>query len=319
MTQQPLIAGEIRVDAPEAEKTGKLIEDMEMSDYHAFGDFTKHPDDYVLSKSMLIKLVDCPARFRYEYMTEKEEVEKDHLNVGTAVHTLALEPEKFDDLFYKIPEGMRRDKRTDEYKRCMAEAGTRSMLTHKDYQNILGMAEALSADPLARALFDGPGYIESSIFFTHPETRLRLRVRPDWFRKDGKLIINIKTSHSANPNLFNDTAANFCYDIGAAMELMAVEQIMGPDPERNYVLMVIEPSPPHVISVFDTIRPMTLDNDYDNTRTTYAEAGRARLEKALSRFIECYQNNDWPGYVSGVDPMRYPGWMMKRVLETGEV
>ena len=315
---EKLIAGEVMVEAPEKPVTAKLIEDMPMEDYHAFGNIAKHPADFVLSNSMLCKYIDCPEQFRYEFLTEKQEEEKDYLNIGTAVHTLALEPDQFESRFYVIPEGIRRDKRTEPYKKCMASAGTRIMLPHKDYMNILGMAQKLSAEPYAKALFDGPGYIESSIFYNCPHTGQRLRVRPDWFRKDGKLIINLKTTHSAKPDLFFKTASEFGYDIGAAMQLEAVERLMGPDPNRNYVLLVIEPKPPHIISIFDTIRPMTLNNENDNSSVSYAESGLFRKNKAVYGIRDCLKLNRWPGYQEGVQPMRYPGWVMKKILNDGE-
>lgn len=293
-----------------------LVESMPMDEYQARCNMNR--PDWSLSKSMLSTLMDCPAKFRHEYIDGAEQDEADHLNVGCAVHTLALEPQHFDATYYTITEGVKRDARTAAYKQEIENAGGRTMLTAKDFANIQGMAKALMADPLARGLLDGPGYIEASIFYTCPKTGLRKRVRPDWFRKDGKLVVNIKTTHSAKPDLFYKTAWDFGYDMGAAMELEAMDALFGPDPERNYVLLIIEPTAPHVIGAFDTRRPMTTGDDENNIQTSYAEVGATRVEKAMARFVDCMNAGRWPGYVEGVDPMRVPGWMMKRVLEKGE-
>ncbi len=320
MQNNEMIYGETTVDMgakPEQPKP-QFFENMSMEEYHSFGKIKRMPDNYVLSKSMLHELVDCPARFKHKYIDEVEQDEKDHLNIGCAVHTLALEPHKFSSLYYQIPEGVKRDKRTAAYKDCITEARGRTMLTAKDYQKVDGMAKALAADPLARALLDGPGYIESSIFYQCPSTGLRKRVRPDWFRKDGKLVVNIKTTHSAKPELFYKTGFDFCYDMGAAMELEAMDLLFGPDPDRNYVLLIIEPDPPHIIGAFDVVRPMMLGDDAYNTSVSYRDVGKSRLEKALFKFQDCMKTGIWPGYTQGVQPMRIPAWKMKSFLEKGE-
>lgn len=323
MTEQaPLIAGEVRIEAPKRPLSGVLKENIPMEEYLDYSKIYKRPQDFALSKSMLSDLLDCPKKFMHNYVLVPEFVEEekeDHLNIGSAVHTLALEQDTFNERFFVIPEGVKRDKRTSVFQRCISDANGRTMLTFKDYNDILGMASALAADPVARALFDGPGYIESSIFFTCPYTGLRKRVRPDWMRKDGKLGVNIKTSKSSKPDLFFKSAAEYSYDIGAAMELEAMDELFGPDPERNYVLLVIESESPYIISAFDVKRPMSLNDEDDNTAISYADGGKARMIKALHLFQECTESGNWPGYVSGVQPMRYPGWMMKRVLETGEI
>lgn len=312
-----IIYGENKIEVPQdTPQKAEIIENMPMSEYQSRCNMNRA--DWSVSKSMLHELLDCPARFKHKYIDGFEEPEADHLNMGCAVHTLALEPQHFEATYYVIKEGVRRDKRTDAYKAEIANAAGRIMLTAGDFEKVKGMAKALGNDPVAVGLLDGPGYIEASILYTCPRTGLRKRVRPDWFRKDGKLVVNIKTSSSAKPDQFYKTAYDFAYDVGAAMELEAMDALFGPDPERNYVLLVVETEAPHIISAFDTRRPMTLGDDENNTPTSYAEVGATRLEKALARFIDCRNADRWPGYVEGVDPMRVPGWMMKRVLEKGE-
>jgi len=327
-TPNTIIYGETKLDlAPQDKPVATLVENMPMAEYHSYGNIAEHPDDFVLSTSMLKEMADCPQRFEHLYLKGGQKIDVDHINVGSAVHTAALEPQLFDKAYFPLPETVTVDGEVKKvirnashkiYKDLLAQASGRKVLTASDFQNVQGMAKALANHPIARGLLDGPGYIEASVFYTCPKTKLRKRVRPDWMRKDGKLGVNIKTSHSAKPDLFYKTGMDFGYDMGAAMELEAMEQLFGPDPERNYVLLVIEAEAPHIISAFDVMRPMSTGNDEDNTPTSYADVGATRVEKALARFVDCMNSGVWPGYLPTVEPMRVPAWMMRRILEKGE-
>jgi len=64
----------------------------------------------------------CPALFRWRHILGHKRPATDALSVGSAVHTLALEPDTFAERFYIITEGVKRDKRTQAYKAEVEEA-----------------------------------------------------------------------------------------------------------------------------------------------------------------------------------------------------
>lgn len=279
--------------------------DMSNEEYHALSSFG------VVSKSMLAEM-ECPARFKWFYIDGHKEQDQDHVNLGSAVHTLALEPEKFHDRFYIIPKGQRRDKRTDAYKKCMAEAGERIMITHDDHETMRFMAESLAGNKLARAILEGDGKIESSIIWRDHETGEILRCRPDFLRDDG-LIVDIKTTHSAEPRLFERTAFNLHYDVSAAMTSDGVWSLNGKKPD-NYVFLICETKPPFTVQVRDCFRPW---DDGGFNSLSYYEAGHYRFRKLLNRYIECKQSGEWPGYQQTIEPMAVPRYGMME-LEKGE-
>lgn len=278
------------------------IKNISMEDYHA----SKNS----ISKSMLSVLADCAAKFKHRYIDGVVPPEKDFMNVGSAVHTLALEPDLFHSNFYIIPEGIRRDKRTKDFQSCIAEANGRKMITFKDHESVSAMARALAKDKKARALLDAPGRIEASIFWEDKETGISLRCRPDFLREDG-LIVDLKTSHSAKPDLFYRTAWDKCYDVSAAMTCDAYEALTG-KPPQNYVFLVIEGDDPHICEAYDSFTQAGFGD------LTYVEGGRARFRKLLERYKYCVQNNFWPSYNSKIMPMGFP-YAAKQFLDTGEL
>ena len=252
--------------AADVKPNAQLFEDMSIEEYHSRKD--------VISKSMLSEM-GCPAKFKWKYIDNAEQPDKDYFNVGNAVHTLALEPGLFHDRFYVIPEGIRRDPRTKEFKICMAEAGQRKMLTAKDHASILGMAKSLAADKKSLALLQGAGKIEPSIFWTDDETKIRMRSRPDFMRDDG-LIVDLKTGASANPDNFFRSAWENHYDVSAAMTTEGYQALYGKLPD-NYVFLVIEKEPPYLIEAFDAFRPC---EGSDPSGMSYYDAGVHRFRQA---------------------------------------
>ena len=60
-----------------------------------------HSSGY-LGKSKLMKILDCPAKFKYAL--EHPPKPTPTLEFGTAVHMAVLEPEKFNEKYYVLPE-----------------------------------------------------------------------------------------------------------------------------------------------------------------------------------------------------------------------
>jgi hypothetical protein len=264
-----------------------------------------HAELEFLSKSMLSVFADVPARFEDSYIKGRKSLELSVLNVGTATHLLALEPDQFDDRFYTLPEGHRRDKRTEAHREQLAQANGRTMLTYSEYAMVLGMAESLRRNPKAKALLGGQKLVETSIFWRDKEHDVNLRCRPDVVRDDG-IIVNLKTAASAKPEAFFRSAFDLHYDLSVAMECRGFEAASR-RAAAEYIFLVIEKDPPHIIEAYNSFEKIP------GQSLSYRELGEKRLRILLEKYKACVASNRWPTYNDSIEPMRAPEWQLKQM------
>lgn len=291
----------------------KFYPDMSIDEYHG------HAKDMVLSKTMLKEILPpsgCPALFKWLYLDggvdEKESTQS--LNMGKAVHTLALEPELFEQTYFVLPEKYEDGKKVvrneshKKYQELLEQAGDKEIIREQDMENIKSMAKALTLNPFALSLLNAPGHIESSIFWTDEETGLKLRCRPDFMRDDG-LIVDLKMAQTARPDLFRKHAFDFAYDVSVALTCRGYEALYGKRPD-NYVLLLVEPKKPHLIEAYDTFRSYEME-------LSYLDGGELRLQQAMHLIQMGMETNNWPSYVGEIRPMEYPVYA-KKFLEVEE-
>lgn len=299
-----------------------IVCDMTMEDYQ------KRTE--ALSKSMICEL-ECPRKFQWQYIENQPAPDEDYLNVGAAVHTLALEPALFKSRFHVLPATyknaddkelpFKRDKRMAVYKEQIAIAAGRSILTAGDYADIEGMANSLARDNTAVALLKRTGVVEASIFWSeeielvHPETGApikstqRYKCRPD-FLSDDNLVVDLKTAATVKPAMFHKNAFDNHYDLSVALTSRGIRALRGKMPD-NYVFIAIEKEAPFVVECFDAYRPWSPD---DVAPLSYYDAGAHRLDIYLARHRQCVSTGRWPGYNGGkIMPMSVPGYALKQL------
>lgn len=284
-----------------------LFESYDIEEYHK--------QKTVLSKSMLCDLLppSCPAKFKFYHLDGGAKEETKALRVGTAVHLLALEPEKFAQAYHVLPEGFRRDARTEKYQHELAQATGRPMLSKKEHAQVLAMADAIRKNPIALKLLDAKGLVEASIFWEEPDEDenkppQKFRCRPDFMRTDG-LVIDLKTCRSAHPATFERDAYNYHYAMSAALTGRGYKAYYGKEME-NYVFLAIESEPPYLISAFDSNRPFD-----DVSGLTYLEVGDKLLDTCVSLYKKCKETNNWPAYQENIKAMGVPYWAEKFIQE----
>jgi len=194
------------------------------------------------------------------------------------------------------------DWRSKEAREARAQAcnGVAPMLT-KELDVARNMAALVKTHPLAGPLF-ARGHAEKSIYHTDPKTGVQLRARADWLTiwdfGDGErnVIVDYKTSDTANPNQLGRKFYNFGYYMQAAWYLDAVKAVLkARDPV--FLFVVQEKDPPHLVTVIE----------YD------AEAiceGRRRNREAIDIYVRCVADNVWPGYGDTIHPMSLPPWAL---------
>jgi hypothetical protein len=274
----------------------QIIDGLSAEDYHR--------DTTSISSSGLRALLTpgCPAQFKYD--RDHPQAPKREFDLGHAAHKLVLgEGEEivvteWDDW---------RTKAAREQRDAIRARGAVPLLFHEGEQ-VQAMADAIRQHPQAGPLFTpGNGIAERSIYWTHPATGVRVRVRPDWLivRPDVTLVVDLKTAADASPDGFSKAIENYSYHQQGALYLDGVEAA-GLAPEGARFLFVVQSKKaPYLI----TVRELK-DQDQD--------IGRGRNEEALRRYAECVATDEWPDWTGPVDTIPQIGMPSYATLRQAE-
>jgi len=190
--------------------------------------------------------------------------------------------------------------------KAVARAAGKIPLLRRDYERVIGMADAIRRHPMASALLNPEfGHAEQSLFWRDPESGVLLRCRLDVLRDkvDGRLYIpDYKTCDSAHPDTFARSAANFGYHMQDAFYGDGARALGYEDPA--FVFVAQEKEPPYLVSVVE------LDSEA-------RRAGRGRYRRAITVYQECVTKGHWPGYVAEDDIayVRLPSWAIRAAEE----
>lgn len=220
-----------------------IYRDIPNADYHA------GPG---VSKSMLDVLAQRSPLHLHHLRTAANDNERTPTPaqmIGTAFHSLLLEPGAFDEQYvqpFVMPEGalvtiddlkaelkdagekvggtkpelIERLKAArphvvigDELKQqyAVTNAG-RTILQPEQWEQLIRMRDAVMAHPAARALLSVKGWSELSAYWTDPVTGELCRCRPDYWRHDG-VIIDVKTTEDASEEAFARSIASWRYHV----------------------------------------------------------------------------------------------------------
>ena len=268
-------------------------EPMENAEYH------RHS---AISKSHLDLVARSPLHYwaRYVDPNRVEPEPTPAMRLGTAVHTLTLEPDSWDSRYVTAPQI---DRRTKEGKATWAEfealSAGRELISCDDRAVISRMAEAVWKHPAAEMLlFKLPGKAETTHMWTDEATGLQCKCRPDWLTDDGSLIVDLKTTEDASPAGFRKSIANWRYHVQASWYLGGLTQATGQCPDQ-FIFIVVEKKPPHAVAVYAADVEMVV-----------AGTKQARLD--LETLAACKAANSWPGYSDQIETISLPPWMRPR-------
>ena len=276
-----------------------VIYDMPDAEYHA------HEGSLSASGAKLLAPpAPCPAKFVWQ---RDNPVFKDAFDFGHVAHRIVLGKGSGFEILHDDKGKPFRNFNTNASKdaRDAARAdGLVPILAH-DYERAAEAAAAVKADPIIGPAFEA-GDAEVSLFWPDPETGVIRRARYDWLtpQVEGRrrLIVDLKTARSAEPNAFGRAAADFGYAISAANYVDgAIACGLSDDPA--FLLAVVEQQQPYVVSTFQ------VDDDL-------LQLGRALMRSAIKTFAKCTESGVWPGYLTDVAPLELPGYYIHRIEES---
>lgn len=268
-----------------------IYPDIPDTEYHAAKD--------ILSSSGARRLITSTPRKFYEEMTTVRPYNP-AFEIGHAAHTLML---TVGDPFEVVDADSWRTKDAKEARDAALQAGKTPLLT-KEYAQVRAMADAILEHPVTGELFTrNDTTSEQSLYWTDEQTGVACRARPDLAVNDWSLIVDYKTTLSADPKEFAKSIAKYGYHQQQAWYCEAVETLTGIRPE--FVFVCQEKTPPYEVSLIQL--------DADAVRI----GGRLN-EDARSIYAACMDSGVWPSYPTSVQVVGLPAWALRQAdQETG--
>jgi len=276
---------------------GYILKHISNEEYHA---------STAISKSGLDLIAKSPAHYHAEKINEDPELKRERtksLDIGTAFHLLALEPESFDANIAvdadKYPTKKECGRTIEEQRAEFAAANAgKVIIRESDLDSKLRkMADSIRNHPAARYLLQGKGMVEASIFCKDTIHGVNCRVRPDWLREDG-LIIDLKTTKDASASGFDKAIWNYRYHVQAAFYMDMYEVVTGKR-SPGFVLIPVENTAPFLAG-----EPVLIEEGDD-----WLNIGRRAYLENIETYARCLETGKWPGYGEKVRKSMPMPWM----------
>lgn len=228
---------------------------------------------------------------------DEEDEESKALRFGRIFHAALFEPEIFAADFVVAPDFGDCRRRENKLARDTWRAANTGK-TRVDADEMVtaeGMARAVRSHRLAGRALAGCEH-ELTAIWKDPATGLRCKVRPDAYKAQRALIVDIKTTIDASREAFGRSLFKYGYDVQAELYLRGMRAV-GCE-ARNFVFVAVEKSPPFAVGVY------TLDE-------RGKERARMRIDDLMGRMAECVRTNTWPGYPD-TEPLTIetPPWLV---------
>lgn len=254
----------------------KIIYDMSNEEYHS---------SPAISKSALDEFAKSPLHYWDRYINPDKPTRKptEAMLIGSALHTLVLEPHKFEAEYAVYPEF---DKRTklgkEEFIVWQHDNEGKIHISKEAYTDCQRMVDAIGKHPVARTLLDGSGKAETSIFWRyHKNLPIDCRCRPDYITPSG-IIVDLKTSLTASENGFKWKAYDMRYHVQAAFYGQGFKAAFGAFPE-DFMFVAVEKTAPYLVSV-------------QRATKEFIAEGHMEMEENLRGIAQCRVSGVYPGY-----------------------
>ena len=261
------------------------IRDLPIADYHG--------DTSAVSSSTLKIILRSPAHC-LAYLREGK-VETPAMLNGRALHAALLEPDLFQAEYAVVPKVDRRTKAgRAQWDAFCAEHVGKQLLSAEEIDYIGRLQLALQRHPRARKIIEMDGEAELSLFWTDPDTGLRLKARPDRLLRALPVLVEVKSTNNAERFAFARRIVDFDYHLSLAMYGEGVRQVLQRDLQP--VFLVIEDR---------SFELCLYKPDADMFRI-----GQQRFRAAVELFARCQEANRWPGYQpeGRIEEIGLPAW-----------
>lgn len=228
-----------------------------------------------------------PAHYKFgEAVASKE------FDFGEACHLAILQPDLFEAKIVRGPDDRRGNKWKDAAEMCRIDS--KLLLTSGDFDGVLAIRDAVHGDAWINSIVTGgKPVVEASGYWIDEATGVLCRARPDLFREDLSIIVDVKSTASAHPDDFARSVVNYGYHAQEAFYSDGM-RALGKSVE-GFVFLAWEKKPPYAFAVYE-LPPAIV------------EEGRALMRRALDTYAACKLDNNWPAYGAGVQELSFKRW-----------
>jgi len=255
-----------------------------------------------ISKSQLDQVAKSPAHYLASLTTVRKETPA--MRIGSLFHGLVLEPERV-----RIAVAPVCDKRTKEGKAiweafCAENGGPdleTQIVTADEGEMLQGMVASVRAHPAASRLLSGPGIAEGSAWWVDEQSGELCRCRPDKYRQDLGIIVDLKSTEDASLDGFTRSVAKYRYAMQAAFYSDGIEAATF-KPVNGFAFVAVEKTAPYAVQCF------VLDSQS-------LEAGRVTYMNLLMTLADCKHDGKFPAYSDAIETLSLPNWALRGVWE----
>ncbi len=248
------------------------VHELSIYDYHS---------SKGISRSGLFEFKKTPLHFWHKYLNPNATKKKPTpaMILGNIIHTIVLEHEEFDNRYAVKPNLDRRTKEGKSYYEFfMSTLGGREAISTDDYELALSIKFALEGHPEVVDLLDGM-QIEKSIYFTHKETGLQCKARPDaWLNG---IVVDLKSAKDASMETFKRESFYNGYYLQAGIMHEALDSIG--IKLNSFAFLPVEKEDPHAHGIY------LLDD-------AALQYGINLFNELMLNIKKCFDADKWPGY-----------------------
>jgi hypothetical protein len=274
-----------------------IYNDLSIEDYH--GNHTHISATQIKYARQSIK------HFQYYISGKLPREEKTHFDFGNAFELALLAPKEYLEKVAISPDmelvseilsdGVTKNARnTNRYKEKMGEflnANKGKYIIHdtgsESFETIEEMLSSCYQDKIIQGLIKNTEY-QLSLFWTDPQTGLKLKTRPDFCKRKKNVIVNLKTTLNGSPEAFSKDLKKYDYPIQAAIEIQGCLKTGVMDRVDNYFWLVVEKVPPYNATIYEFA-----ERDIAAVTDT--------LDFLLSRIKKAKESNLYPGYTDAAE------------------
>lgn len=261
------------------------------------------------SSNLKVLMEQTGEHLQYNKVNPKESTAS--MALGTAVHALVLEPEKFGESIAVAPSV---NKRTNagkaQFEEFMLENEGKTIVSPEQFEQAQAMANRVLEHPVAGLLLQDI-IVESSIYWWYRSSELGddhrykefLKVRPDALSRNYPIVMDLKTVKDGSYSGFIRSIQDYWYHLSAAMYLDGCNQCQPLLDELHhiaftkFVFICVENFAPYCVSVYE-LSP------------EYVALGKQIYRMALYRLSKSREEN-WPGYPEEVRVIEPPAYAIR--------